>query len=316
MQKPSISQSKSNGDGRIVVRHREYVGEVTGQTAFTVVSYSVNPGLAATFPWLSTVAQNYESYRFRRLCFDFETAVSTATSGSIQMAFDYDAADSAPSTKAILMAYHNAVRSPAWGECCCTADSSDLNKFGTQRFIRSSALAANQDVKTYDVANFHLAVSGFAGATVSGELYVDYEVELITPQSVASGAPGLSDWYLSNLFQTGAAGSCLATATWTGPLAASVAGSTITLPAGSYEVLVGTRATGAYFWSFTGTASRVSKGPCLANTFVSVCLDVVSSGSQTLVIENSAGAGINNCYVMIRRTQGGFANFATASTYP
>jgi len=158
---------------------------VTVASAFTAVSYAVNPGLAATFAWLSNLASNYESYCLSALSFVIETQCSTSTAGSIQMAMDYDAADGSPASKQALMSYHNAVRSPAWGDCRFVADKQDLLKFGSQRFIRSTALAANQDVKTYDVGNLWVATSGGAGV-LAGELYVEYDVELMTPQTGAA----------------------------------------------------------------------------------------------------------------------------------
>jgi hypothetical protein len=57
----------------------------------------------------------------------------------------------------------------------------DLHK-NLSNFVRFGALSSNQDVKLYDIGNFNVAVSGQAGTTVIGELYVEYEVELMTPQ--------------------------------------------------------------------------------------------------------------------------------------
>lgn len=40
----------------ITFRHREYIGEVSSSIAFTTATYPVNPGMSATFPYLSTIA--------------------------------------------------------------------------------------------------------------------------------------------------------------------------------------------------------------------------------------------------------------------
>lgn len=41
------------------VVHREFIGNVTGSTAFAISnSFAVNPGLPASFPWLSGMAAN------------------------------------------------------------------------------------------------------------------------------------------------------------------------------------------------------------------------------------------------------------------
>lgn len=179
---PEVSGSQYAGDGRVRIRHREYVGEIAGSVAFASTSFSINPGLQALFTWLSIIAPQYESYVFKRLRFLYETEKSASTDGSVMLAVDFDAADEAPVNKQQLMAFHNAVRSAAWNPCEFSSDGPDLRKFGVQRYLRSGALAANQDVKTYDVGNLIVATQGMSGASVVGELYVEYDVELITPQ--------------------------------------------------------------------------------------------------------------------------------------
>lgn len=185
---PSVSGSPYSGDGSVRIRHREYIGDVSSSIAFANSQFSVNPGLAATFPWLSVIAANYESYLFTSLSFEYETQVSTATSGTLMLAIDFDAADAAPVSKVQLMSYHNAVRSPLWSECQYRGDVQDLHKFGMKRYVRTAALAANLDIKTYDVGTLNVATQGAIGATPAGELYVVYDITLNTPQ-LASVVP-------------------------------------------------------------------------------------------------------------------------------
>lgn len=180
--KAQISGSRYSDDGRIIVRHREYIADISGSVAFSATSFSINPGLPGSFPWASQLCFDYESYLFVRLSFEFETAKSTATSGSLMLAIDFDAADDAPTSKSQMMSYHNAVRSPVWSECCYESDRNDLQKFGVQRYLRYGALAANRDIKTYDVGNLFVGTQGCADTTVLGELYVTYELVLMTPQ--------------------------------------------------------------------------------------------------------------------------------------
>jgi hypothetical protein len=168
----------SNGD--CVISHREYIADVvsTGATTFSVVSYACNPGVSGTFPWLSSVASNFESYRFERLNFEYETDISTATAGTAIMGLDYDAADPAPTTKTQVLSYRGAVRSPVWQPCCMVSLQEDLNKLKSF-YIRRGTLSANLDIKTYDTGNLFMCTVS-AAATI-GELYVDYTVRLMTP---------------------------------------------------------------------------------------------------------------------------------------
>jgi len=173
-------RSAFNGDGRVRIRHREYIADVYGSVAFAAVAYAINPGIATSFPWLSVIAANYESYKFNSLCFQFSTEKPTSVGGSLMMAIDFDANDGAPTTKSGIMAYHNAVRCPVWSQTDYVADKPDLNKL-LQHYVRSTTVSGT-DLKTYDVGNLFVCVSGCADTTALGELYVMYDVELITPQ--------------------------------------------------------------------------------------------------------------------------------------
>lgn len=183
-QKPRIQQRHDS----IRVRHREFLWDIVGSVEFAYDQFAVNPGLAETFPWLSAIANRYESYRFHKLRFVYEPATSTATSGAVMMACDYDASDSGPNTKTVLMAYKNAQRSAPWAACENVSDISDMRKVPTY-YVRSGVVAST-DIKTYDVANFFIATNGQASATDIGELYVEYDVELLTPQ-LNNSAPSL-----------------------------------------------------------------------------------------------------------------------------
>jgi len=148
--------------------------------------------VAATFPWLSTVANRFESYSFRKLSFVYETTKSASTNGSVMGVIDFDASEDPPSTKATMMAFSGATRSAVWQEFKYNSTGANLHKFARERYTRSTALAANLDVKTYDVGNFILGAAGCADTSSVGELYVEYTIELKTPQialAVASTAP-------------------------------------------------------------------------------------------------------------------------------
>lgn len=176
---PKISNVPSK-DGAIRVRHREYLFDLVGTTtSFHNRVLPINPGLS--FPWLSQLASLYESYLFNKLEFEYCSSAATSFGGSIMLAIDFDAGDPAPLSKVDLMANVNAVRTAVWEGVAYQASNADLKKFGTQRFVRTGNLQANQDIKTYDVGNFNIATQGVSNATL-GEVYVSYDVTLHTPQ--------------------------------------------------------------------------------------------------------------------------------------
>jgi len=181
----------SASDGSIIVRHREFFGDVLGSTgAFQLgigdvgeqTLIPVQPANPVMFPYLSGLSKLFESYDFERLQIDYVPRCSTATAGFIAMAVDYDAKDAAPSSKTSLMSYHGAVASSPWQSCSLICDRRDLHKMGRQLYTRLSSTTANTDTKTYDVGNLWLAVGGQGSAAQVGEVYVTYTVRLSTPQ--------------------------------------------------------------------------------------------------------------------------------------
>lgn len=166
----------------ITVSHREFISDISCNAEFTVqLTRSLNPGLDVTFPWLAAVARKYESYIFRQLVFSYEPVCASSTAGVIYMAVDYDATDSTPQTKADLTSYVGCTKAQAWMPFKYFADPRDLAKFSKDHFTRGVSYKGD-DLKTYDVGKLFVGASGGNGQ-ISGELYVEYTVELITPQN-------------------------------------------------------------------------------------------------------------------------------------
>lgn len=174
----------------VVVSHKEFIANVTGSVNFAVpLTFNLNPGLAATFPWLSGIAQNFESYRFRSLTVSYKTRTGTGIPGSVYLAYDPDASDSAPASEAIMSSYSDMKEDSPWRDITMSLNPAALHKLGPQKFVRTGALAANQDIKLYDAGL--VSVGTVDGTAVSwGKVWVKYEVELRTPQIPAAGAFG------------------------------------------------------------------------------------------------------------------------------
>lgn len=183
---PPSWEGRPRGGARI--KHREYIGDVNGSVAFTASSYAVNPGVSQTFPWLSRVARQYESYKFHNLCFEFDGGRAATTDGKIALVVDYDAADAIPASKLDMLNYEGASSQKIWQDSKFVCRPADLHK-AASNFVRSAPLAANLDIKTYDVGNFIVATSGQASGAFVGELFVVYDVELMTPQLSSADAP-------------------------------------------------------------------------------------------------------------------------------
>jgi hypothetical protein len=56
----------------VVVRHKEYLGEILSSQTFSVQqSYPLNPGISTTFPWLSGIAVRFQEYKIKGLVFHY-----------------------------------------------------------------------------------------------------------------------------------------------------------------------------------------------------------------------------------------------------
>lgn len=165
------------------IKHKELVADLSiPDTVGNFNSYEVNPGLSTMFPWLSQVAQRYESYFFNSLKFHWLTAVPTTTSGTLALVPDYDASDDDSSiTKVELFSFEDATRGPWWQNFTLTCSVSNLRKT-RQYYVRAGDLASNLDIKTYDALQLITYSSGNAVIEGAGELWVEYDITLITPQ--------------------------------------------------------------------------------------------------------------------------------------
>jgi len=185
--KPQL-RSLPNGD--IVVSHREFIRDIPGSTGFAVSGLPVSPGRNVTFPWLAQIAANYESYLFRRLKFEFLTSSPTSAGGKMMIMLDYDALDADPSNKLEVMAQRNACSCSSWESMTHTSLYEDLTKRKTY-FVRVSPFTVTgTSSRQSDCAFLYLATQGQADTSFIGELYVEYEILLMTPNLEDLGVGG------------------------------------------------------------------------------------------------------------------------------
>lgn len=272
------------------IRHRELIQSVSGATAFTALSLSVNPGIAATFPWLYKEAQGWEQYRFSKIKFIYLQRTSSTTVGSVMLAPDYDAIDSVPSTEAQMGTYQDSVEGAAWINLVCNLDVNAMFPLGPRKFIRSGNVPG-ADLKTYDAANLIFGVVDFASSAAIGKLWVEYEVEFFVPQTAGSGnsissastvatstvgTTFVSTVYKELLFDTNISDGL--------SLGTPVAG-VYTLPAGKYFVSASASFKDTSAESFYGVLTIYKNGtfvsPSVSNQFAAAAL---ASGIENLTV--------------------------------
>lgn len=167
--------------GSVRVRNREFVVDVGPSSAFIVSgSWVVNPGNPSLFPWLSAIAQCYEKYKFHNLRVLYEPQCPTTTAGTVAISIDTDASDTPPTSKQQMLAWDFAARAAPWDKATLSCGGR-LTKYDLY-VLYGSVPPTSTDVKTYAAGQLYLAVQG-TGAFTSpvGELYVEYDVELMQP---------------------------------------------------------------------------------------------------------------------------------------
>lgn len=172
--------------GGVIMRHREYIGDVIATTQFTNNTYDINPGLFATFPWLSQVAKAFELYRLRGLVFEFKSMSSDAVLsssassalGTVVMATQYNSLNPG-FTSAIQMENHEFAN--ASKPSCDFYHPVECKKSlipAAELYIRDGAVPTGGDIRLFDIGQFNIATLGMQNATgVIGQLWCTYEVE-------------------------------------------------------------------------------------------------------------------------------------------
>jgi hypothetical protein len=176
----------SRDSSRIV--HRELLETVVDSTPFAVThQFAINPGLKATFPWLSTQALGWQAYRFNSLRFCYYTRSATTQVGSLMLIPDYDAADAAPSTEKIASSYEDVAEDSPWKDITCVLRPAAMDTIGPRHFVRIGGVPAGQDIKLFDVAQLFVASVGGTGGASIGKLWVEYDITFFTPQLPPNG---------------------------------------------------------------------------------------------------------------------------------
>jgi hypothetical protein len=181
--KPPIQRMLANGN--VLVKHKEFISKIAGSVNFSINTVPINPGLPAQFAWLYNIANNYESYRFRKLDYVFINSKTGTFAGDVIMGIDYDASDPVPFNESELQSYWGCKTGVLTRPLFYKADMLALNKV-PNKFVRIGDLSANQDIKLYDSGNFFLATTDCVDTSNIGRLFVEYEVELKTPQTNGS----------------------------------------------------------------------------------------------------------------------------------
>lgn len=178
--------------GGTIIRYQEYLGDIiTSSTPgdFKIDAYNIQPGLPASFPWLSQIAANYEQYSLEGIVYQFKSTSANALNsvntalGSVMLATNYDVSDPSFVSKSEMLNYEYSSSCKPSESVLHMIECDPKQSVLTELYTRTGELPSNKDLKFYDLGKFQIATVGFQGTSVNiGELHVTYQVRLLKPK--------------------------------------------------------------------------------------------------------------------------------------
>lgn len=276
------------------IKHREYLGDITGSVGFSTRTYTIQPGSSNTFPWLSRMAELFQSYKIHGMVFTFNStsadalnSVNTAL-GTVVMSTQYNVSLPPFTSKAEMEQYEYTVAGRPSRNLTHIIECDPKLQVMDHLFCRSGSLPAGQDYQFYDWGTFQLATVGMQAAATIGELWVSYDIEFFKPR-IQSGGSWPGDFTFIRNGPYVASGSVLGTLQTTpiGNLGVTISSSTgaaydrILWP----EYITSGRYVVTVFWR--GALAAVTTLPTTTTTNLTVVNANTFSGSQLYAPENA-----------------------------
>lgn len=170
-----------------VFTKRESLGQVLASStagAFQAQNISLQPGLQASFPWLSGAALLFQEWTPLGIVFEFKSATASfsgaasPSTGMVAMATDYNAFDTAPFASMPQIENEERSVSAKPTESFFHAIECEPRQNVLERmYLRNGPLPANQMPQFYDLGTFCIASQGCPVASqILGELWVTYQI--------------------------------------------------------------------------------------------------------------------------------------------
>lgn len=182
----------------IRITHREYLGDIVASGsagAFSITKYAINPGLFASFPWLCSIASQFDQWKPNGIvvCVNSLSSSYSGTSslGTVVVATDYDVLDP-PYINKVEMENSEFATSGNTATSLihpieCKASERAQRVYNT----RTASVPTNDNIRFYDFCNVYVATAGCTASQVVGELWISYDITFYKPQ-LAGGLLGRS----------------------------------------------------------------------------------------------------------------------------
>jgi hypothetical protein len=150
------------------------------------LSIALNPGLPTAFPWLSTIASQFEHYTIHALSIVFVSTSSTAATGAVIISPEYDPSANTPANEVGATQINGCIEAPTWQSIRCNLDQRSLHPAGPRKFVRTGNTAG--DIRLTDAGNVFISTSGQASNANVGKVFLEYDIEFFKPQSSNNSA--------------------------------------------------------------------------------------------------------------------------------
>lgn len=193
-QDPPMVHNTNRGEAT-VINHREYIGDlisgdfISGEgspTSFTLVKYSLNPGNSSLFPFLSSIASNFQEYEIRGALFELKSLSSEYAAnlslGSVFMAADYNVYGQDPTSKQQVENMEYASSAKPSRSMIMPIECELQNNGLIHKNVAIDEEYAGGDRRLYDWANVYIGSQGVPSAnTPIAEIWITYEIALFKP---------------------------------------------------------------------------------------------------------------------------------------
>lgn len=287
----------------------EFVGMVTGSVTFATTTFPgysdgrliLNPGLENTFPWLSAIAANFESYKFHSIGLRYVPTTNLNATGNVYIVPVIDPIQSTPAaSREIFSEFMDVVDTNVKLPAYCPFPLGRKTEPYRWRYVRYDPSDTTDQV-TKDLGFFMIGRGGCADTTDQGELWIEYDVELFNPRfrtyatRVEGGKiTGGATFSAANILGTGATADAQA-------IGLSVSSGAVTLFNSAYWMFLLVTATATAPYTF-----NVSAGS-LTTTQISQLFDAsgnvwtlyyaFSTGTTTFTIQSGVASTASSLYV-------------------
>lgn len=190
---PLTVNATSDLSGDIILNHREFVQNVvisgTGGTnsGFANISFPINPGLQALFPWLSQVASNFTLYEFQGLIMEYkptsgEQGSTSNALGKVIFATNYDPEADLFASSVQAENYDYAISTKPSMPMLHGIETKRSAMATNMQYIRTGEVTRDKiftDVGLFQVMTEGIPLGGAGSVTaIVGELWATYKIRL------------------------------------------------------------------------------------------------------------------------------------------